>query len=97
VLAHYVRERHTLSLAQAVRKMTSMPADQIGLGDRGRISRGKQADLVVFDPATVKDEATFEQPHQYATGIPHVIVNGTLVVENSRHTGAKPGRALRRT
>ena len=96
VLAHYVRERHTLSLEQAVRKMTSMPADQIGLGDRGRIARGKQADLVVFDPATVTDEATFEKPHQYATGIPHVIVNGTLVVENSRHTGAKPGRTLRR-
>ncbi|MEI6666652.1 MAG: D-aminoacylase [Acidobacteriota bacterium] len=97
VLARYVRERHTLSLEQAVRKMTSMPADQIGLGDRGRIARGKQADLVVFDPATVKDQATFEQPHQYATGMPHVIVNGTLVVENGRHTGAKPGRAIRRT
>jgi N-acyl-D-amino-acid deacylase len=97
VLAYYVRERHTLSLAQAVRKMTSMPADQIGLGDRGRIARGKQADLVVFDPATAKDQATFESPHQYATGMPYVIVNGTLVVENGRHTGAKPGSALRRS
>ena len=96
MLAYYVRERHTLSLAQAVRKMTSMPADQIGLRDRGRLARGKQADLVVFDPATVKDEATFEQPQQYATGMPYVIVNGTLVVENGRHTGAKPGRTLRR-
>ena len=96
VLAYYVRDRRAIDLAQAVRKMTSMPADQTGLGDRGRIARGKKADLVVFDPARVKDEATFEQPHQYASGIPHVIVNGVAVVENGRHTGAKPGRALRR-
>jgi N-acyl-D-amino-acid deacylase len=96
VLAHYVRERRVLDFAQAVRKMTSMPADQIGLGDRGRIARGKKADLAVLDPARVKDEATFDQPHQYASGIPWVIVNGTPVVDNSRHTGAKPGRALRR-
>lgn len=96
LLAYYVRERRAIDLAQAVRKMTSMPADQMGLADRGRIARGKKADLVVFDPARVKDEATFEQPHQYASGIPHVIVNGVFVVENGRHTGAKPGRALRR-
>ena len=96
LLAYHVRERRTMDLAQAVRKMTSMPADQMGLGDRGRIARGKKADLLVFDPARVKDEATFEQPHQYASGIPHVIVNGVFVVENGRHTGAKPGQALRR-
>ena len=96
LLAYYVRERRAIDLAQAVRKMTSMPADQMGLADRGRIARGKKADLVVFDPARVKDEATFEQPHQYASGIPHVIVNGVFVVENGRHTGAKPGRALQR-
>jgi N-acyl-D-amino-acid deacylase len=96
VLAYYVRDRRAIDLAQAVRKMTSMPADQMGLADRGRLARGKKADLVVFDPARVKDEATFEQPHQYASGIPHVIVNGVAVVENGRHTGAKPGRALRR-
>jgi N-acyl-D-amino-acid deacylase len=96
VLAHYVRDRHTIDLAQAVRKMTSMPADQMGLADRGRVARGKKADLVLFDPVRVKDEATFEQPHQYASGIPHVVVNGVSVVENGRHTGAKPGRALRR-
>jgi N-acyl-D-aspartate/D-glutamate deacylase len=96
VLAYYVRDRRAIDLGQAVRKMTSMPADQIGLADRGRLARGKKADLVVFDPARVKDAATFEQPHQYASGIPHVIVNGVAVVENGRHTGAKPGRALRR-
>lgn len=96
VLAHYVRDRRAIDLPQAVRKMTSMPADQIGLSDRGRIARGKKADLAAFDPARVKDEATFERPHQYATGIPHVIVNGVAVVESGRHTGAKPGRSLRR-
>jgi len=96
VLAYYVRDRRAIDLAQAVRKMTSMPADQMGLADRGRLARGKKADLVVFDPARVKDEATFEQPHQYASGIPHVVVNGVAVVENGRHTGARPGRALRR-
>jgi N-acyl-D-amino-acid deacylase len=96
VLAHYVRERHTFDLAEAVRKMTSMPADQIGLTDRGRIARGRKADVVLFDAAAVKDEATFDQPHRYPAGIPHVVVNGVLVVDNGRHTGARPGRALRR-
>jgi len=96
VLAHYVRERRALDLPQAVRKMTSMAADQAGLGDRGRVARGKKADLVVFDASRVKDEATFDQPHQFASGMPYVIVNGVVVVENGKHTGAKPGRALRR-
>ena len=96
VLAHYVRERHVFDLPEAVRKMTSMPADQIGLDDRGRIARGKKADLVLFDAATVKDEATFDHPHRYPVGIPHVLVNGVLVVERGEHTGARPGRALRR-
>ena len=97
ILAYYVRDRGILTLPQAIRKMTSMPADQIGLTDRGRIARGKKADLVVFDAGRVKDEATFDQPHQYASGMPHVMVNGVLVVEAGRHTGAKPGRALRRS
>jgi N-acyl-D-amino-acid deacylase len=97
VLAYYVRERRALDLPQAVRKMTSMAADQVGLSDRGRIARGKKADLVVFDAARVKDEATFERPHQFASGIPYVVVNGMVVVDNGKHTGAKPGRALRRT
>lgn len=96
LLAFYVVERRALDLAEAVRKMTSMAADQIGLTDRGRIARGQKADVVVFDAARVKDMATFEQPRQYAIGIPHVLVNGVAVVENGRHTGARPGRALRR-
>lgn len=96
VLAHYCRERKVFALPEAVRKMTSMPADQVGLLDRGRIAVGKKADLVLFDAAAVKDEATFDRPHQYASGIPHVFVNGVGVVENGAHTGARPGRALQR-
>jgi N-acyl-D-amino-acid deacylase len=96
VLGYYCRERKIFELPQAVRKMTGMPADQIGLRDRGRIAAGKAADLVVFDPATIRDEATFESPHRFASGIRQVLVNGVLVVDNGKHTGARPGRALRR-
>jgi N-acyl-D-amino-acid deacylase len=96
VLSHYSRERALFDLPAAVRKMTSMPADQIGLRDRGRIARGARADIVVFDAARVKDEATFIDPHRYPAGIRHVLVNGTLVVEAGAHTGARPGRGLRR-
>jgi len=96
VLSHYVRERGVLSLADAVRKMTSFPADQIGLADRGRIATGKKADLVVFHPDRVKDRATFQSPHQFPVGIRHVLVNGRLVVEDEKHTGRRPGCALRR-
>ncbi len=97
LLAYYVGERQALDLPEAVRKMTSMPADQIGLTDRGRIAPGQKADVVVFDAARVRDMATYQQPRQYPIGIPHVFVNGVAVVENGRHTGARPGRALRRT
>ena len=90
------RERAVLGLPAAVRKMTSMPADQIGLPDRGRVAPGKKADLVVFDAATVGDAATFEDPHQYAVGVAHVLVNGVRVVGDGTHTGARPGRALRK-
>jgi N-acyl-D-amino-acid deacylase len=97
VLGHYCRERQLFDLPTAVRKMTSMPADQIGIRDRGRVARGRKADLVAFDAASVKDVATFDDPHRYPTGVVHVFVNGEAVVEKGRHTGARPGRALRRT
>ncbi|NIP23708.1 MAG: amidohydrolase family protein [Phycisphaerae bacterium] len=97
VLGHYVRERRLLGLSSAVKKMTSMPAKQLGLADRGRVARGMKADLVIFDGAEVRDTATFEQPHQYPQGIKHVLVNGILVVENGKHTGARPGMILRKT
>jgi dihydroorotase/N-acyl-D-amino-acid deacylase len=95
VLAHYVRDRGVLPLEAAVRKMTSMPADRIGLADRGRIAVGMKADLVVFNPATVKDEATFANPHQYPTGIPYVMVNGRLPVDGNQFHDLRSGRVLR--
>lgn len=97
VLGHYCRERKVLSLEAAVRKCTSLPADQAGLRDRGRIAREKMADLVAFDAGAVKDAATFESPHRYPDGIVHVLVNGVFVVEDGKGTAARPGRVLRRT
>lgn len=97
VLGHYARERKLFDLSTAVKKMTSMPAEKLRLTDRGRIARGMKADLVVFDGAEVRDTATFEDPHRYPHGIKHVLVNGILVVENGKHTGARPGRVLRKT
>jgi N-acyl-D-amino-acid deacylase len=96
VLAHYCRERGIFDLPTAVRKMTATPADQAGINDRGRIAGRKKADLVVFNAATVKDEATFDDPHQYASGISYVVVNGEVVVDHGEHTGARPGRVLRK-
>ena len=96
VLGHYCRERGIFDLPTAVKKMTSMPADQVGIPDRGRIARGKKADLVVFDPETVRDEATFEAPHRFPLGIEHVLVNGQVVVSGGEHTGARPGTVIRR-
>ncbi len=96
VLAHYVRAEGVLSLEEAVRKMTSMPATRLGLDGRGTIAAGKFADLVVFDPATVIDRATFAEPHQYPLGIDHVIVNGVVSVDGGQYIDAKAGRVLRR-
>jgi N-acyl-D-amino-acid deacylase len=96
VLGHYCRDRRLFDLPVAIRKMTSMPADQVGIPDRGRIARGMKADLVVFDAERVRDEATFEDPHRYPTGIHHVLVNGQKVVEGGVHTGTRPGAVLRR-
>jgi N-acyl-D-amino-acid deacylase len=96
VLGEYVRVRKVISLEEAIRKMTSLPAAHFRFADRGEIKEGFAADLVLFDPAKVGDAATFEKPHAYATGIPHVFVNGVAVVKNGEHTGAKPGLVLRR-
>lgn len=95
VLGRYVRERAVLSWEEAVRKMASLPAARLGLRGRGELRAGAFADVVVLDPATVADHATFERPHQYAAGIEHVVVNGVRVVAGGEHTGALPGRALR--
>jgi len=96
VLGHYCRDRGLFDLPTAVRKMTSMPADQMGISDRGRLAKGMMADLVVFDLENLRDMATFDDPHRYPTGIHHVLVNGTPVVEAGEHTGARPGAVLRR-
>ncbi len=96
VLGEYVRERGVLTLPEAIRKMTSFPADRLGLTDRGRIVEGAHADLVVFDPATVTDRATFVEPHQYPEGILWVVVNGVVTVEDGVFVDARAGRVLRR-
>jgi dihydroorotase/N-acyl-D-amino-acid deacylase len=96
VLGHYVREAHVLTLEQAVRKMTAMPAARLGLSDRGCLREGCAADVVVFDAATVRDVGTFEDPHHYAEGIPYVFVNGDAVVDDGTLTPMRPGRVIRR-
>ena len=95
VLGHYCREQKLFELPVAIKKMTSMPADQIGFQDRGRIAKSMKADLVLFNAATIKDGATFEEPHQYPTGIDYVIVNGVVAVEKGKENGARAGRVLR--
>ncbi len=96
VLGRYVREQQTLPLAVAIHKMTLLPARRLGLADRGRLAEGAHADVVIFDAATVRDTATFEQPHQYPEGIPFVIVNGVVTVDGGKFTPARGGRVLRR-
>ena len=94
VLAVYVRDLNTLTLEEAVRKMSSFPAQRLGITDRGLLRPGMKADLAVFDPARVRDAATFEKPHQYAEGFSTVIVNGTVVLDSGMMQAARPGRAL---
>jgi N-acyl-D-amino-acid deacylase len=94
VLGHYVREEGVLSLEEAVEKMTSITAERFGLTDRGVVREGAHADLVLFDAQRVIDVATFSDPHQYPEGIPHVLVNGTIVLDDGEHTGALPGQVL---
>lgn len=95
VLGDFVREQHIMPLREAIRRMTSFPAANIGITDRGRLAEGWFADLVVFDPAVIDDRATFEEPHQYAVGVQHVFVNGEQVIRDGEHTGATPGRVVR--
>jgi N-acyl-D-amino-acid deacylase len=92
-----VRGQHVLTLEDAVRKMTTRPAQILGLRDRGQVRDGLAADLVVFDPATVGETNSFEKPKSYPTGVDYVLVNGVVVIDKGTHTGAKPGRALRST
>ncbi len=97
VLGRYVREEHVLSLMDAVRKMTVMPADRLGIKTKGRLAVGADADVAVFDPARVADRATFENPAQYSTGMAYVVVNGTVVVDKGKLVqGVAPGKGLRR-
>jgi N-acyl-D-amino-acid deacylase len=95
LLGKYVREEHVIPLEEAVRRLTSLPANNLNLRRRGLLLPGYFADVVVFDPATIKDNATFAEPHQYATGVEYVLVNGEVVVRDGEHTGAKPGRVVR--
>ena len=97
VLGYYCRERNIFDLPTAVKKMTSMPADQMGIKDRGRIAKGMKADIVLFNAQSVIDKATFDNPHQYPVGIDHVLVNGVSVLENGQLTKKRPGSFLRRS
>jgi N-acyl-D-amino-acid deacylase len=94
LLGRYVRDEQIIPLAEAIRKLSGLPATNLELDRRGFIRDGMFADVVVFDPATTADHATFEKPHQYATGMKHVFVNGVAVLKDGEHTGAKPGRAV---
>jgi N-acyl-D-amino-acid deacylase len=94
VLGKYARDEKVLTLEQAIRKLSGLPATNLGLDHRGFLQEEMFADVVVFDPATIGDRATFEKPHQYAVGMKHVFVNGAQVLKDGEHTGAKPGRAL---
>jgi len=95
LLGRYVRDEKVVPLREAVRRLTSLPAENLKLRRRGRLAPGYYADVVVFDPAKVQDHATFEKPHQYSTGVVHVFVNGTQVLRDGEHTGATPGRVVR--
>ena len=95
ILGKYVRDEKLMTLQEAIRKMAALPAENLRIERRGRLQTGYSADIVVFDPDKVKDLATYENPHQYATGIIHVLVNGVPVLRDGEHTGAKPGRVVR--
>jgi N-acyl-D-amino-acid deacylase len=90
-----VRDEKVIPLEEAIRKLTSLPATNLKIKNRGLLQSGYYADVAIFDPAKVQDFATFEKPHQYSTGMVHVFVNGAQVLENGEHTNAKPGRVVR--
>ena len=94
VLGYYVRDQHVLTLEDAIRKMTTLPAQILGLTDRGQIHEGYRADLVLFDPATVGETNSYEKPKSHAAGIPYVLVNGVVVIDQGKHTGARPGQVI---
>lgn len=96
VLGLYVRDYQAIKLEDAVRRMTSLPADRFGIKNRGLLKEGFAADIVVFDEKTIRDNATFEKPHAYATGIAYVLVNGEVVIERGKHTGKRPGQIIRK-
>ncbi len=95
LLGRYVRDREVITLQEAIRKLAALPADNLGITDRGRLVPGHYADIAVFDPATISDHATYETPHQYSTGMVHVFVNGGHVLRDGEHTGALPGQVVR--
>ena len=95
ILGQFVRERRVMTLEEAVRKMTSAVADRLSLQSRGVLREGMYADIAIWDPVTIIDHATFTRPHQISEGVKHVFVNGVQVLDDGKHTGAKPGRVLR--
>jgi N-acyl-D-amino-acid deacylase len=94
LLGRYVRDEKLIPLEEAIRRLTSFPAENLKLDHRGRLAKDFYADLAIFDPGRIADRATFETPHQYAVGMVHVFVNGVQVLENGEHTGARPGRVV---
>lgn len=95
ILGKYVREERVMTLEEAIRKMSSDVASRLSIQDRGLLREGMYADIVIFDPNTIGDRSTFEQPHQLSVGVRHVFVNGVGVVKEGNHTGTKPGRIVR--
>jgi N-acyl-D-amino-acid deacylase len=95
LLSKYVRDEHVVPLEEAVRRLSAFPAENLGLDRRGRLREGYYADVVIFDPNTIQDHATFDAPHQYATGVKHAFVNGVQVLNDGEHTDARPGRVVR--
>jgi N-acyl-D-amino-acid deacylase len=94
-LGHYVRDEHVTTLADAIHRLSALPAHNLKLRDRGELKSGDYADIVIFDPATISDHATYAKPHQFATGMRDVFVNGVQVLRDGEHTGAKSGQVVR--